>query len=535
MGDDIVAVEAAIAKVASEIASVESEISSVQAAIDRVEKQLEREDLAENDVTYWRGKENKLRDKEDKLRDEKNKLRDKEDKLRDEKNKLRDEKNKLRDERFQGRPPLHPDSPKGKTGVDVERKLDNILEALAQRDRATPQYSPAQIGKQEKDRLESEGTFTVFVEKETEDAMLSAEEAAELAKLENEHQVVAYLTPHLENLVHSIATVNYSVFNSEQYKWIETSNETSQFNQKPDLIICDPAFIDAKPPFKISEDPALQDIRRDTFRYGILSRWKLRDFIGITCEAKQSIDNQAFGEVINYGTHICFGDHGSVTTRLLLFDKEQFWLVHVVRGTVAMVTTCQWLDRGSKNLLRDFIRQPALPKLLKLACQQFQLIVGTDSFLGAGAFGYVFRALRQDGRCVALKLVLRNDDGSVPRLEQETEKMRIAHEKCPSEVMGVENEGFVAFDNGAVLLMSKVGEPYSNLDPQSIVDSLRTLHKNNIIHGDARLDNVVCIDKKPCWIDFMDASFICGIVSKDAELKKLVEDVRERFQYNPSL
>jgi serine/threonine protein kinase len=206
----------------------------------------------------------------------------------------------------------------------------------------------------------------------------------------------------------------------------------------------------------------------------------------------------------------------------------------MVKGTVAMVTTCRWLDRGSKTLLRDFIRQPALSKLLRMACQHFQLTVGTNSFLGAGAFGFVFRAVRQDGRCVALKLVLEKEE-SVLRLEREMAAMRMAHEKCPSEVMGVENEGFARFDDGAVLLMSKVGEPYSKLDPQSIVKSLQTLHKNNIIHGDARLDNVVCVDEKPCWIDFMDASFVGGRLSIEAELKSLVESVQERFHYNPIL
>ena len=356
-------------------------------------------------------------------------------------------------------------------------------------------------------------------------------QVAELAQTSNEHQVVAYLTPHLEDLVRNILTVNYSVFNSEEYKWIETSGKTSIYNDKPDLIICDPAIIKAKPPFEITNDPALQRMRKDEFRYGILSPWKLRDFVGITCEAKQRIDNKGFGEVINYGAHICFGKHGSKTTRLLLFDKREFWLVHMVRGVVASVTTCKWQEPGSKKILRDFIRQPALSKLLMEACQHLHLTVGTDSFLGAGAFGFVFRAVRQDGSCVALKLVLEGDDRLL-RLAREAEIMQIAHAKCPDEAMGVEDEGFVNFNNGAVLLMSRVGEHYSKLDPQSIVDSLRTLHKNNIIHGDARLDNVVCIGGKPCWIDFMDARISGVLLCMQAELDGLVESVREKFGYN---
>ena len=384
MGDDKAAAEAAVAEVISKIFSVEAAIDRAEAAIDRVEKQLQLENLSENDVAYWR-------DKERQLREEKRQLREKERQLRDEKMQLREMGRRWEEERVQSRPPLHP---------EIDRKLSKLLEVLTVVDRATPQYSAARVGRREKDRLQSEGNFTVFVGKDGEEAMLSADQVAELAAAGNEHQVVAYLTPHLEDLVRSIGTVNYSVFNSEQYKWIETSRETTEttiYNEKPDLIICDPAIIEAKPPFKISNDPVLQQMRRDTFKYGILSPWKLRDFIGITCEAKQSIDNEGFGEVINYGAHLCFGKHGSETTRLLLFDKKELWLVHVVKGMVATVTTCKWLDHGSKHLLRDFIRQPALSKLLTEARQRLHLTVGTDSFLGAGAFGFVFRAVRQDG------------------------------------------------------------------------------------------------------------------------------------------
>ena len=40
-----------------------------------------------------------------------------------------------------------------------------------------------------------------------------------------------------------------------------------------------------------------------------------------------------------------------------------------------------------------------------------------------------------------------------------------------------------------------------------MIDSLKELHENNIMHGDARPENVVCVDGKPRWIDFMHPQF----------------------------
>jgi hypothetical protein len=67
----------------------------------------------------------------------------------------------------------------------------------------------------------------------------------------------------------------------------------------------------------------------------------------MTCEAKQKIiDNVGFGQIINYGRHICrngyrVGDDGPEQRRLMLFDKKEFWLVIVTRGCASSVTTYQ--------------------------------------------------------------------------------------------------------------------------------------------------------------------------------------------------
>jgi len=499
------------------IEKVEAAIEKVEAQIEKVEQKLDAEGLSNDDVVYWRNKEEQLRNKEERLRN-------KEERLRDERLLL------LKHQIQGGRPPLHPTERE----IDLEHKVDLLLEHTRTDDRATPQYSAALIGGKNKANLMSDNRFMEFEKRSGEESILSAKELEALSKLENEHQVVAFVTPHLEKIFCN-GDIEFSVFNSEQYKWIETTSETSAYNEKPDLLICHPAIASRKKPFH-SRDTVLNQMReKHSYEYGVLSNWKLRDAVGLTCEAKVSIDNKGFGEVINYGAHLCFGKDGAERTRLILFDKTQCWLVGVVKGSVSDVTTFQWRDEGSASLLRDFIRQSPLTKALTAACQKFHVAVGTDSFLGAGAFGFVFRATRcSDGRFVALKVVYGSRDG-VQRLERESIIMNKAHGECPDEVMGVEEDGFAILEDGlsGALLLSQVGEHYSNLVPQSILDSLKTLHRSGILHGDARLDNVVCVDGKPVWIDFADARLLPGLMtSQQDELENLKACVKKTFRYN---
>ena len=498
-----------------EIAQVSASIERVEAKIAKVEENLSSDGLSTDDLAYWRKKEEQLRKEKEQLREIKLLL--------------------LKQQFQQGQPPLYP----AKREAELERKVDLLIERTASTDRATPQYSAALIGRLTKNKLLSENRFTVFEGRTGEASILSAEEVETLSKMENEHQVVAFITPHLEKIF-SNCNVDFDVFNSEEYKWIVTNSESNKYNEKPDLLICHPGIVTQKPPFNTQDITLTQMREKQSFQYGVLSAWKLRDAIGLTCEAKVSIDNKAFGEVINYGAHLCFGNHGSVWARLILFDKTQCWLVEVVKGCVSDVKTFNWRDEGSFTLLRNFIRQSAIMKILTAACKHFQLTLEKGSFLGAGAFGFVFRACRHDGKFVALKVVDANqrDDG-LQRLESEYDIMRSAHEVCPDEVMGVEEDGFAVFQNdGGALVMSEVGEHYSKLNPQSIVESLKTLHNNGIVHGDARLENVVSVDNKPVWIDFAGATYSPAIpmkMKKDVELKGLKDCVAEKFNgYNAS-
>ncbi|KAG7343447.1 protein kinase domain containing protein [Nitzschia inconspicua] len=498
------------------IKKVEGEIRTVEASIQAVDAELKKDGLREKDVDYYREKERQLRE-------EKNKLREKENKLRDEKMALQ-EKEKPTD----GRPPS------SETNADLisklESKLDEMLIAVKHSDRATPQYSPAVLGQDEMTQLMQFKDFQVFEGKDDQPSILSIDEARALARMRTEHQVVAFIMPYLQDILLEEGN-NLSVYNSEEYKWIETSSEPSAFNEKPDLLISHPAFVNRKIPFQC-DDEHLKKLRRLNDQYGVLAAWELRSFIGLTCEAKLSISDAAFGDVINYGSHICFGKHAPPMTRLMLFDKNEFWLVQSVKGAVGTVVCSKWTHGGSRKLLKDFIPKHWMVKVIHQACEKFNLAIDCDSFLGSGAFGYVFRVNRlSDGRQLALK-VTGGKEKNICRLEVEYTRMMKAHRMCPGEVMGVEENGFADFERGAALLMSQVGEHFSSLSPQSIMDSLKNLHQNHILHGDIRLENVVCVDGKPCWIDFADTEFDFNPRSQAAEREQLRGLIKEQYEYN---
>jgi hypothetical protein len=98
----------------------------------------------------------------------------------------------------------------------------------------------------------------------------------------------------------------------------------------------------------------------------------------MTVESKQKIENASFGQIINYGRHICYhgygvGNDGLEKTKMMLFDKNEFWLIAVIRGYVSNVTTCYWTTPRSFDLIRDFIKKPKLMTVLDQACKHFTI------------------------------------------------------------------------------------------------------------------------------------------------------------------
>jgi tRNA A-37 threonylcarbamoyl transferase component Bud32 len=399
-----------------------------------------------------------------------------------------------------------------KIETTMNQELGNVNQKLLHIAKGpTPSLTPADFGSRELKRLKEANLFITLEEKVGQPSVLKAPEATRLAEIADEHCLVAFLTTYLEDV---FKETGYSIVNSEEYAWVETGSRNSKSNLKPDLLLCHDSIYTTRPPSR-PKGEMLNNMRKETYKFGVLKDWRLRKCIGATLEAKLKIDNQGFGEVLNYGAHICYNNIGDtsapVHTRLILFDRFCFWLVDYTRGSVSGVKTCGWTMPGSRKCLADFYLQDDWMKLLKCACRKFSLEVMPNAFLGAGAFGLVFSVHRQDDakkKLMALKLV---NTANVLGLKQEQCTMITAKLSCPDLVVGVEVDGFASFDDlGGALLLSDVGEAVPQKCCNDLITLLAQLHEQNIIHGDPRIQNAVSVsddqnNKKLMWIDFLES------------------------------
>ncbi|KAG7363791.1 protein kinase domain containing protein [Nitzschia inconspicua] len=508
-----------------EIIMVKEDIQKVQNEIDAVEEKLQQDGdgvvLEKDDRNYYTEEKKYLRDKNGQLQTKEILLQHKMLQL------------------IQDSPPGVLSSSKlttflRETRLD-ESMMDDILFAIQQSELAPapPKVSPSELGKSEKHGVIQYRRFQVFGGKKDQPSILSDVQAKELASMRTDHQIVAYMMPHLQDVV-SEGGQNYVVYNSEEYKWIQTRLARSEmYNEKPDLFISHPALVNKRVPFR-HDDPELETMRQaspDQYQYGVLASWKLRSSLIMTCDATHCISDAAFGEIMNYGRHLCFGEDAPHRTSILLFDKRDFWIVEFVKGAVARVDCSSWTMGGSRAFLKEFLSEDSLVMVINEACERFQLSVTSDSFLGSGTFGYVFRAqYRSSGREVALKVTCEIWEGTnIPRLQMEYTRMQRAYRVCPGEVMGVEEDGFAVFERGAAMVLSEVGEHFSRLSPQSIMDSLKVLHQNRILHGDARLENVVWVRGMPRWIDFAEVYLEEFHKHQIVEREYLQECIRKRY------
>ena len=372
--------------------------------------------------------------------------------------------------------------------------------------------TPASVGECEKDRLLADGKMKAFKHKPGQAAVLTEDQLHTLESCTSEQEVVAFLTSPFESI---FGEMNLCVVNSEEYAWLETCRDP-RYNQKPDLVFCHRAIYTPRDPPRI-KGKKVANMRRENDKFGVLTDWVLRDCIGATGEAKLKIDNKAFGEVINYGAHLCMNsgrDSPPNEVRLVLFDKVEFWLVEIVKGFVSGVTTCGWTVEGSKTLLSSFpFSSPEWMKLLDAACDHSDLVVQADAFLGNGAFGRVFRVHRNNEDCahrkaLALKLVLPGDNqANIVDLDYERQSLNEARGECQDNVMGVEDDAFSdpKIGRSSILLLSSVGAKVEPSCYERAITSLAKLHEKKILHGDPRLANLVSSGRKLLWIDFRSA------------------------------
>jgi hypothetical protein len=329
-------------------------------------------------------------------------------------------------------------------------------------------------------------------------SVLNREEQDVLHKLTKEEDVVEYLTPHFERIF-AVANANLVVVNPEIDKWFDTDRDPQNY-QKVDLFVCHKALYTAFP-------TAVDRTRR----FGELSNWILHECIGVVMKAKVDFTtsglNEAVGQIVNHGAYVAYLARNSIeqkVVKLVLFDKHKFYFTHMNNGILTRLIESRWTDAGSETFLRESLYRPSSwMKLLDAACQRHSLAVEPGSFLGYGADGRVFKVSNSSEEQYAVKLVLAK---SVDNLTYESNMLQSAYTVCPKHVIRVVHPSEDFEDIGG-FMVTELGTMVERDEYKRIIEALVALHCSDIVHGDARLNNVVEVGESIKWIDFREFQF----------------------------
>jgi len=304
-----------------------------------------------------------------------------------------------------------------------------------------------------------------------------------------------------------------------------------ELRQKPDLFRSWAPFVDLR------SAGAGQGVGID-FVFGVLAGSVLqraRCAVALFEAKRGSLTESHFGELCGYHYAVPGLCHG------MLFGDTEFWLFKSFGGVPLRLVKGLWVTAGAAGAIREFFDEAALepPPLLALLRRLLgDLRVaphhGTDGrcFLGSGASGHVF-AVAQVGAAGgvgdatspprALKVVLARTNGAVLAVDSEFNRLRTAAERGAPVVAPVpgslrlydasENDGGLeAGVGGAGYLLEHVGAPCKITTAArcaAAFESLAALHRCGLVHGDARLPNLLVMqDGHLAWIDLNHAGAV---------------------------
>lgn len=360
---------------------------------------------------------------------------------------------------------------------------------------------------------------------------------------------VALLTPRLTELVASLSPRKVLV-NSELIGWIRTEAEITHFFQKPDLFVCDPvAYVAGARPCTTDKSSASSkyaaSLRTDAFLFGSCA-WPLRDAVLCLLEAKVKIElHEAIGEVFSKAQNLLRGTT-SALLKCCLFDMEVMYLLTFTSTGLLSSQRFPLHAPGSFRAVADFILPPAAVepvwlRAMRQLCAAFGVapVVGS-AFLGSGAHGKVFRVRSTSSESAvaapsssdplsaasaslvsplfALKVVDRRHQDSLDAEHLKLRRLIITDAAdrvavlptfvSPSVRHAADPSGAPL---GSGLLLQPVGEWIWAERPSDcqtvlfeVLDALVQLHQLDVVHGDARLENLVRVDGRLVWIDFRE-------------------------------
>jgi hypothetical protein len=396
--------------------------------------------------------------------------------------------------------------------------------------------SPADRGDRLLQEAKRQGTFTEFLDtagEEDTSAILPLRE-----KLRNATEAIlnVELCRHLGPILGELGLV---LVNSEKLKWIPVrpAEDTSKYDLMPDLFACRPSLYSAECEYNTSSDE-LRELRSSvSITYG-KPFWAVRDSIGVVFETKKNFDIAGLSELVNYQARIC-KDSGCESKGAFVWN-EGFMLTRVDGARILSIQQSTWHAAGSKMLFSNFAVSNK-PSWL-LALEQLPVTLVNHGFLGRGSRGRVFLVDVSETCRGAVKVVVGERDVEELRKEYDviTSYARRNHQlpvvslqpsvgvlevsnvfASISRTPGVAAAAAYAMQSvgapapyvpAAAYVMQSVGAPApygTRATKLAICSALCQLHSNEIVHGDARKENVIIIDEGLIWIDFM-ASHLCS-------------------------
>lgn len=214
-----------------------------------------------------------------------------------------------------------------------------------------------------------------------------------------------------------------------------------------------------------------------------------------------------------------------------MFDKTKFMLLQMSgsyrRKEVVSVVRGDWVTGGSVNSIKQFFEASAEQPWNKLLCHALASInKKTINFLGAGAHGRVFTVSDESGATTALKISLREKFS----IQYEFECMEIANSLGCKVVAPVAK--VVCSEVGGYYEMRDVG---TKVDAKNVKDdlphlflSLKSLHDKRVIHGDARLDNLIKCERGYLWIDLALSKFFTPS-SLESDISTFTQSILKLF------
>jgi hypothetical protein len=364
------------------------------------------------------------------------------------------------------------------------------------------------------------------------DAVLDEEQQRALLLCKSEAEVVKFLTPFLWQLRvtgDAADPCRCVLVNSENMAWLDNlAFPLRGMRLKPDLFVAPHVCVWTQPGLATQGSG-------DCFLFGRLADPRLqRDgCVRELYEAKfGDLTEKHFGELVMYHRLIPGECRG------MLFNERGFWLFSSYAAQPVAMVRSHWTTPGSANRVRHFLGHappppppppfiPLLRRLLTdLGLRPANAAVGDacTAFLGAGATGRVFAVLRstpaaEGGVRMALKVVPAGAGADDPsealcNLGTEFEALVNAASRGAPVVAPVPGSLVLVPPLGGGFLLSRCGAAFdagSKSATMAAFASLAALHSRGIVHGDARLANLILVDEQPAWID-LAAGILTGPV-----------------------